>query len=227
MLLNDGTRECAGGPLLRRGFRPADLDGWRRRGGRGRAVSAAVLSRPGGAGGLLLRITIPKDRFAEAKAWLQERIQLLERDGDEFGAVELPVPYFAGTHGILLELIARHDLPAALSGRFTSADLLRMREIVLAAPDVALQNAFGLPAFGHRRGRVHPARRSQRAADLGPASPPWFPATTVTPSLGPIEVTAVRSPRRPRTPRRSPRGLLSHRRGPSVRSIWSRAILKD
>jgi hypothetical protein len=135
--------------------------------------------------------------------------------------------YFAGTHGILLELIARHDLPAALSGRFTSADLLRMREIVLAAPDVALQNAFGLPAFGHRRGRVHPARRSQRAADLGPASPPWFPATTVTPSLGPIEVTAVRSPRRPRTPRRSPRGLLSHRRGPSVRSIWSRAILKD
>jgi hypothetical protein len=45
--------------------------------------------------------------------------------------------YFAGTHGILLELIARHDLPAALSGRFTSADLLRMREIVLAAPDVA------------------------------------------------------------------------------------------
>jgi hypothetical protein len=53
----------------------------------------------------------PKDRFAEAKAWLQERIQLLERDGDE---IALGAPwnsqslYFAGTHGILLELIARH-----------------------------------------------------------------------------------------------------------------------
>jgi hypothetical protein len=41
-------------------------------------------------------ITVPKDRFAEAKVWLQKRVSLLERDRlDEFalgGAVELPVP---------------------------------------------------------------------------------------------------------------------------------------
>ena len=40
-------------------------------------------------------ITVPQDRFAEAKAWLHERISMLERDGlDEFclgGAVELSV----------------------------------------------------------------------------------------------------------------------------------------
>ena len=62
-------------------------------------------------------ITVPEDRFAEAKAWLQERVPLLNRDGmDEFA---LGAPwnsqsvYFAGTDGIPVELIARHDLSAA------------------------------------------------------------------------------------------------------------------
>jgi catechol 2,3-dioxygenase-like lactoylglutathione lyase family enzyme len=41
----------------------------------------------------------------------------------------------------------------------------------------------------HRRGRVHPARRSRRAPDRGRQGRPWFPTTTVTPSLGPIAVT--------------------------------------
>ena len=60
--------------------------------------------------------------------------------------------YFAGPDGILLELIARHDLATLSSwGRFTSADLLRISEIGLAVPDVpaaveSLQNAFGLPS---------------------------------------------------------------------------------
>src|SRR4029450_7709508 len=58
-------------------------------------------------------ITVPKDRFAEAKTWLQERVSPLEREGlDEF-TLEAPWNskslYFAGPDGILLELIARHD----------------------------------------------------------------------------------------------------------------------
>jgi catechol-2,3-dioxygenase len=63
-------------------------------------------------------ITVPEDRFAEAKAWLQERVPLLERDGlDEFA---LGVPwnsqsvYFEGPDGILLELIERRDGAAAI-----------------------------------------------------------------------------------------------------------------
>ena len=129
-------------------------------------------------------ITVPEDRFAEAKAWLQERVSPLERDGlDEFA---LGAPwnsqsvYFTGPDGILLELIARHDLVAAeSSGRFSSADLLRISEIGLAVPDVptavaSLQNAFGLPVFG-TCGRVHPTRRSRRAPDCGPARPTLVP----------------------------------------------------
>jgi catechol-2,3-dioxygenase len=144
-------------------------------------------------------ITVPEDRFAEAKAWLQERVPRLERDGlDEF---TLGAPwnsqslYFAGPDGILLELIARHDLPAASSsGRFSSADLLRISEIGLAVPDVpaavaALQDAFGLPVFGTAAAEFTPLGDPDGLLIVVRQGRPWFPTTTVTPSLGPIAVT--------------------------------------
>jgi catechol-2,3-dioxygenase len=143
-------------------------------------------------------ITVPEDRFAESKAWLQERVPLLERDGlDEF-TLEAPwnsqSVYFAGPDGILLELIARHDLPAASSGRFTSADLLRISEIGLAVPDVpaavaALQNAFGLPVFGTAAAEFTPLGNHDGLLIVVRQGRSWFPTTTVTPSLGPIAVT--------------------------------------
>jgi hypothetical protein len=48
--------------------------------------------------------------------------------------------------------------------------LVAMREIVLAAPDVAPADRVRTASIRHRRGRVHLARRSQRAADLDLAS---------------------------------------------------------
>ncbi len=144
-------------------------------------------------------ITIPEDRFAEAKAWLQERVPLLERDGlDEF---TLRAPwnsqslYFAGPDGILLELIARHDLPASSSsGPFTSADLLRISEIGLAVPDVpaavaSLQNAFGLPVFGTAAAEFTPLGDHDGLLVVVRQGRVWFPTVTVTPSLGPLTVT--------------------------------------
>jgi len=144
-------------------------------------------------------ITVPEDRFAESKAWLQERVPLLERDGlDEF---TLGAPwnsqsvYFAGPDEILLELIARHDLPAASSsGRFSSADLLRISEIGLAVPDVpaavaALQVAFRLPVFGTAAAEFTPLGDHDGLLIVVRQGRPWFPTTTVTPSLGPIAVT--------------------------------------
>ena len=144
-------------------------------------------------------ITVPEDRFAEAKAWLHERVPLLERDGlDEFA---LGAPwnsqsvYFAGPDGILLELIARHDLAAAeSSGRFSSTDLLRISEIGLAVPDVAaavasLQNAFRLPVFGTAAPEFTPLGDPDGLLIVVRQGRPWFPTTTVTPSLGPLAVT--------------------------------------
>ena len=97
--------------------------------------------------------------------------------------------------GILLELIARHDLPAASSsGRFSSADLLRISEIGLAVPDVpaavaALQNAFGLPVFGTAAGEFTPLGDHDGLLIVVRQGRPWFPTATLTPSLGAIAVT--------------------------------------
>ena len=142
-------------------------------------------------------ITVPEDRFAEAKAWLQERVSLLERNGlDEFA---LGAPwnsqsvYFTGPEGILLELIARHDLAAAESpGRFSSADLLRISEIGLAVPDVAtavasLHDAFGLPVFGTAAAEFTHSAIPRLLIVVRQGRP--GPTTTVTPSLGRIAVT--------------------------------------
>ena len=165
-----------------------------------------LLLHPGpvGPGAYHCAITVPEDRFAEAKAWLRERVSLLERDGlDEFA---LGAPwnsqslYFAGPDGILLELIARHDLATlSSSGRFTSADLLRISEIGLAVPDVpaaveSLQNAFGLPVFGTAAAGFTPLGDPDGLLILVREGRPWFPTTTVTPSLGPIAVT-IQMPR--------------------------------
>jgi catechol 2,3-dioxygenase-like lactoylglutathione lyase family enzyme len=129
-------------------------------------------------------ITVPEDRFAESKAWLQERVPLLERDGlDEF---TLGAPwnsqsvYFAGPDGILLELIARHNLPAASSGRFSSADLLRISEIRPCRAGCAgggrgPAERVRAARVRHRCGRVHPARQSRRASDRRPAGPILVP----------------------------------------------------
>jgi catechol-2,3-dioxygenase len=144
-------------------------------------------------------ITVPEDHFAEAKAWLQERVPLLGRDGlDEF---TLGAPwnsnslYFAGPDGILLELIARHDLPTSSSlGRFTSAQMLRISEVGLAVPDVpaavaTLQNAFGLPVFGTAAAEFTPLGDHDGLLIVVRPGRPWFPTPTVTPSLGPVAVT--------------------------------------
>jgi hypothetical protein len=149
-------------------------------------LSVLLLQRGSvGPGAYHCAVTVPEDRFAEAKAWLQKRVSLLERDGlDEFA---LGAPWnsqslcYAGPDGILLELIARHDLAASSSGRFSSADLLRISEIGLAVPDVpaavaSLQNAFGLPVFGTASSEFTPLGDPDGLLiDRGPAGPTMVP----------------------------------------------------
>ena len=149
---------------------------------------------PVGPGAYHCAITVPEDRFAGAKAWLQERVSILEQDGlDEFA---LGAPwnsqslYFAGPDGILLELIARHDLAAwSWSGRFTSTALLRISEIGLAVPNVpaaveSLQNAFGLEVFGTAAADFTPLGDPDGLLIVVREGRPWFPTETVTPSMG-------------------------------------------
>ena len=87
-----------------------------------------------------LAITIPTQSFGAARAWLDERAQLLSRDGE----VELEGPpgwssrslYFDGPEGAVLELIERRDLPPGGSSTFSTKDLLCVSEVGVAVPDV-------------------------------------------------------------------------------------------
>lgn len=104
-----------------------------------------------------LAFDIPAPRFADAKAWLRSRVELLALDGeDEFEGPDgwnSRSLYFPGPAGSILELIARRDLPAVeRPGPFTARDLLRVSEVGIAVPDVldavAAASGAGLPVFG-------------------------------------------------------------------------------
>ncbi len=84
---------------------------------------------------------IPENKFALAKAWLQERTQLLRhpdgRDEFHFRRVNRHGVYFADPAGNILELIARHNLSDGTDGPFTLADILYVNHFGFVVDDVA------------------------------------------------------------------------------------------
>ena len=84
---------------------------------------------------------IPENKFALAKAWLQERTQLLRhpdgRDEFDFRRVNRRGMYFADPAGNILELIARHNLSDATDGPFTLTDILYVNHFGFVVDDVA------------------------------------------------------------------------------------------
>ncbi|MGI3785952.1 MAG: VOC family protein [Janthinobacterium lividum] len=104
-----------------------------------------------------LAMTIPRGTFPAARSWLEDRAQLLSRDG----MVEFEGPagwnsrslYFDGPEGAVLELIERRDLPPGRSSTFSTKELLCVSEVGIAVPDVVdavdlLQRHAGIEAYG-------------------------------------------------------------------------------
>lgn len=85
-------------------------------------------------------ITIPGNKFCQAKVWVQERAEVLgTSDANEFEC--LPAWnarsfYFSGPEGAVLEFIIRRDLPNSTPGPFTITDLLAISEVGVAVSDV-------------------------------------------------------------------------------------------
>ena len=84
---------------------------------------------------------IPENKLASAKKWLAPRCPLIKRpDGSDeyhFATWNAHAFYFNDPAGNLLEFIARHNLPNADEGEFTSRDILYASEIALVVDDVA------------------------------------------------------------------------------------------
>ena len=145
-----------------------------------------------------LAITVPADQFGSARRWLGARIPLLQRAGvDEFA---LPPPwhsqsvYFLCPENVLLELIARHDLPTSGAEPFTPDSLLGISEIGIAVDDVdaaatAVNRAFGLNRFDSGGPGFAPVGDQHGLLILVAPHRVWFPTTDLIPSPDALVVT--------------------------------------
>jgi catechol-2,3-dioxygenase len=146
-------------------------------------------------------VTIPSNKFTEAKQWLLQRAVLLGTpQSDEF---ECPPAwnarslYFAGPDRSVLELIIRRDLDNATPGPFSSDDLLCISEVGIASPDVLASATFlteeaGVLVYGADPGTSFSALGDTDGL-LILVSPgrAWFPTTDRLATPSPIRIEAT------------------------------------
>lgn len=128
---------------------------------------------------------IPHNQFADAKAWLASRVELLEVN--DSATIEWPnwnarALYFRDMDGNVVELIARFGLDNESDIPFSAQSILRISEIGLGTDDVArtsarLQEMLGQPvwdvgsenfvALGDEEGLIIIVKRGR----------PWFPTS--------------------------------------------------
>lgn len=127
---------------------------------------------------------VPEDRFAGARAWLEERVPLLADPAGETSfhsdSWKADMVYFRDADGNILELIARHTLPAAPGTGFGAADLLCVSELGLVVPDVPgavrdLQERFGLPVYHEGSPTFTPLGDEEGLLIVVQAGRGWFP----------------------------------------------------
>lgn len=146
---------------------------------------------------------IPHDRFADARAWLDGRADLIPDPNGEkeffFETWNADALYFEDADGNIGELIARHTLDNTAGGAFGSDSLLNVSEIGWVVSDVLasaahLNEAYSLPPYLGHQSEVFTAvgdadglfilvpKRHPWLPDLRPAETGWFAATIDTPT---------------------------------------------
>lgn len=127
---------------------------------------------------------VPEDRFAGARAWLEERVTLLADETGEttfhFDDWNADALYFRDADGNILEFIARHTLSAAPGNGFGVADVLGVSELGLPVTDVpeavrALQDRFGLPIYGEASPTFTALCDEEGLLIVVPVGRGWFP----------------------------------------------------
>ena len=155
--------------------------------------------------------TIPCNRFAEAVAWLADRVEPMSW-GDGETELRLDEPwdsesvYFRGPDGIILEFITRSRLFNGADEPFSSSQILCVSEVGLAAPSVPdafaeVRGVFGLETFAGESPEFTTAGDQNGLLILVTEGRPWFPTQDVRASTGSLAVSisgvspgVVRSP---------------------------------
>ncbi len=161
-------------------------------------------------------INVPRGRIGDARAWLEQRVELLPfGDGEvqiRFAAIGADAVYFRDADGNDVELIARDALPYDDDAPFGPSSLLEVSEIGIASADVAatrraIIDALQAPVFwGDRTGDglcavgdavgavlVSPIGRGWIPIDL-PAAP--LPTTITALAPRPATITLPEGPYR-------------------------------
>jgi catechol-2,3-dioxygenase len=157
------------------------------------------VERPGFHESNHLAFTIPKNRFAEAKAWVTERVAPMTWDGSET-ELRLGEPwnsesvYFLGPDDLILELITRGHLDNATDEPFSSAQLLCVSEVGLATASVPdafadVRRVFGVETFAGESPHFTTAGGQEGLLILVSEGRPWFPTTDLRASTGTVRVT--------------------------------------
>jgi catechol 2,3-dioxygenase-like lactoylglutathione lyase family enzyme len=146
-----------------------------------------------------LAFTIPSNRFAEAKAWLAERVDPMSWDGGET-ELRLGEPwnsesvYFLGPDDIILELITRAHLANPSDEPFSGAQLLCVSEVGLATSNVAkafadVRRNFGVQTFAGESPDFTTVGDQEGLLILVTEGRPWFPRTDMRAATGSVRVT--------------------------------------
>jgi hypothetical protein len=141
--------------------------------------------------------TIPRNMFHDAKSWVQKRVPLLHKHGEDeifFANLNARSFYFCDTVGNILEYIVHYGLDHETEGAFGAASVLHVSEVGLPVEDVPafadlLQKQFAIEPYG---GSI-----SEDFAFLGDISGqlvvvrigrPWLPTETVPAAVAPVQL---------------------------------------
>lgn len=131
-------------------------------------------------------VTIPSNKFDQAKRWVAERAEIMTKGADDEFEYDAGWNarsfYFPGPERSILEFIIRRDLDNAAEGDFGPEDFECISEVGVAVPDVlatvaALAAEAGIEPYGVvPRDRFAPVGTIDGLVILVSPDRTWFPA---------------------------------------------------
>lgn len=147
-----------------------------------------------------IAFNIAENKLAEAKPWLEARLQLLEHEGQNSFTAQASwnaeMVYFYDADGNIVEFIARHNLPTTSSDPFGPESITSVSEIGYVVPDVEatvarLTRDLGLEPYGSTSSDFVPLGDAEGLLIVVSEGRHWFPTTTPA-SVLPLELTLDR-----------------------------------
>jgi catechol 2,3-dioxygenase-like lactoylglutathione lyase family enzyme len=157
---------------------------------------ARVVLEPGEPSPQHFAVRIPSAAYADALAWLADRVELLtDEDGRAFAFPDWNADsaYFADPDGNIVELIAHHDLPEPYSPPFGPAALLGICEAGMPVDDVGgfldeLERRTGAQRWSGNRETFAAAGTKAGSLIVVQRGRVWYPTEAAAATRPPVAV---------------------------------------